>query len=599
MLAGDAGAAVTQAANTVEASIPAETSQQNTIANCSEIAFVDSGIEQSEQLIELVRRGVEIVLVDSSSDVLSQMDEVIQSRGSISAVHIVSHGEAGRIQIGDQAIDSESLRDHEELLRSWRSSLSADADILLYGCDVAVGETGMQFLRSWSAMTGADVAASTDRTGNSASQGDWDFEATIGLIEAKLLASSSDLQQLNMTLPISIRAAGATGDEQMQLLIDGSVVQTWNNIGGDADTRQFQTYTYSGGAGVTGDRVRIAFTNDVYEPSQGIDRNLRIDNITVNGVTIESENPSVFGTGSWLPADGIESGFRQSEWLHANGYFEYFDNSSSGSSITIYAAGNENAETMQLWLNGSAVQTWNNIGGNANARQFVAYSFNASSTVTPDDVQIHFTNDLYVNNGQVDNNLRVDRVVIDGTTYQTEAPNVFSTGTWQNGDITPGFKEDETLHANGYFQYGSSTSAGTIALETSVLSVNEDAGSVTARVIRSGGSDGTITVDYGTQPGSAAANSDYTPVSGTLTFADGQTARNIVIPILNDNSTESLEQFNVTIDNVNGGATLLVPRTATVSIVDDEVALPNYANFNSVAGLNLNGNAARLVPRCV
>ncbi|MFK8112025.1 MAG: DUF4347 domain-containing protein [Rubripirellula sp.] len=584
MLAGDAGAATSSA---MQAEVDLQSDSTST-STATEIAFVDSNLAGMNELIGVIDRGAEIVLIDPSADPIDQITDMLRGRTNIRALHIVSHGQPGELLIGDQVVNSEHLQENANKLRSWRSALNVEADILLYGCDAAAGESGQRFLKEWSRLSGADVAGSTDRTGSIAQGGDWILESVTGVIATDLLASASDLEQLDMVLPITIRAAGTTNEEQMQLQIDGVTVQTWNDIGGNAYAGQYQDYTYSG-VGVSADRVRVVFTNDLYLPTQNFDRNLRVDRITIDGNEFETENPSVFSTGTWLPSIGVQPGFRQSEWLHTNGYFEFADTASS-SSITIYAAGNENAETMELRINGNLAETWNNVGGNAYARQFVAYQYTHASTVVPDDVQIHFTNDFYIN-GQVDNNLRIDRLVIDGATYQTEAPNVFSTGTWQNGSTTPGFKEDEMLHTNGYFQYGNSTDPGVIALETSTITVNEDDGSAIARVIRSGGSDGTITVDYNTQPGSASAGSDYTTTTGTLTFADGETVQSIVIPITNDSQPEPTEQFNVTIDNVIGGATLLVPRTATITIVDDQVALPDYTNFGSGSGLAFNGDA--------
>ncbi len=593
MLAADAGAASAAAVQSGEiaaAAAPAPISE-----TAAEIAFVDAAIDNVDRITTLARQGVEIVLVDDSSDVISQISSVLSGRSGIRTLHIISHGDSGRLQFGQQVIRSENLQSRSDQLQSWQAALTGDADILLYGCEAAAGDQGVDFLRVWSRLTGADVAGSVDRTGAASHHGDWVLESATGQIESLLLAPTEALRQVDVVLPITIRAAGATGEEQMQLQIDGITVATWDNVGGDADAGQFLDFTYNDTAGVTADQIRIVFTNDVYEPAQGIDRNLRIDRIDLDGEIFETEDPSVFGTGTWLPSDGIQPGFRQSEWLHADGYFQYADTSGgTGSSITIFAAGNENVETMQLWLEGTAVKTWSNIGGDASAGQFVSYQFTADSTVAAEDVQIHFTNDFWRPDQGIDNNLRVDRIVIDGVIHETEAPNVYSTGTWQAGEITPGFKEDETLHTNGFFEYGNARNAGVIQLATSNVTVNEASGTAEIDVIRTVGSDGQITVDYDTELGTASPGSDYTAVAGTLTFAEGETVKTIVIPILNDSQVEPVEQFGVTIDNVNGGATLLVPRTATITIIDDETALPDYADFASVADLTINGDASQV-----
>ncbi|WP_431192304.1 DUF4347 domain-containing protein [Rhodopirellula bahusiensis] len=597
MLAGDTGAEVAAAATSGSAesnsAAPDSGAIDSSVLNASttEIAFIDGDVEQSEQLTKLMRGGVEIVLLDRATSAIDQMTAVLSSRTNVRAVHVVSHGEAGALQLAGQRVDAMTIRQHSGQLQRWQDSLTNNADILLYGCNTAGNAAGQDLITTLARFTSADVAASDDTTGHAARGGDWDLEFEVGNIESSLLASVDRLQHIEMVLPISVRAAGTTGSEQMQLEVNGEVVQTWNDIGGNVSTRQFQTFTYNGAADATADDVRVVFTNDLYQPEQGIDRNLVVDSITVNGVTVESENANTFGTGTWREEDGVAPGFRRSEWIHSNGYFQYAAPSST-SSISVYAAGAENTETIELWIGGEHTQTWQNIGGDIDTGDFVKLDFEADETVDISQIQIRFTNDLYQANGAVDRNVRIDRVELDGTSYQTEAETVYSTGTWQEDGLTPGFKQSEWLHANGYFQYGTtSTSPGTISLETSNVAVDEDAGTALIRVVRTGGSDGIATVDYDTFAGTASEGVDYTRQTGTLTFADGVTEQTIAVSILDDALLETNETFNITIDNVQGGANLLVPRTATVSIVDNEVSLPDYANFTDVSGLTLNGTA--------
>ena len=127
---------------------------------------------------------------------------------------------------------------------------------------------------------------------------------------------------------------------------------------------------------------------------------------------------------------------------------------------------------------------------------------------------------------------------------------------------------------------------GTLAIEQTA-SVDEDAGTVTLTVTRSGGSEGTVTVDYVSANGSATAGEDYTAVSDTLTFADGVTSQTITVPITDDTLDESDEDFTVTLSNPGGGATL-GNTIATVTIVDDdnpgELAIDSAAQVDENAG---------------
>jgi glucose/arabinose dehydrogenase len=389
---------------------------------------------------------------------------------------------------------------------------------------------------------------------------------------------------------LTIFAAGATNQETMELQIDGAVVQTWNNIGGNAETPAYQAYSYVSNTTLTPDRIRIAFTNDLYNPPE-VDRNLRVDRIEINGVKYETEAPTVYSTGTWLPADAIQPGFRQSEFLHTNGYFQYAVN--NGSMIQVIAAGWTGNENMELQINGQTVADWTNISGNPSTRTFSEYTYRAAGTVTADQVRVAFTNDVY-NPPTTDYNLTIDKIIIDGVEYESEALSTLSTGTYvaAQGAIVPGYWETEVLHSNGYLQYlARSITPGNLGLETSVYATQENAGSVTLAVVRTGGSDGTVGINYRTNNGTAINGSDYTTRTGTLSFGPGETRKTVSIPILNNTIAEAPETFSFVIEQPTGGATLLAPRTATVTITDDDLILPNYTSFPAATGLKLNGTA--------
>jgi large repetitive protein len=80
---------------------------------------------------------------------------------------------------------------------------------------------------------------------------------------------------------------------------------------------------------------------------------------------------------------------------------------------------------------------------------------------------------------------------------------------------------------------------------------------------------GDVTVEYATGDGNAIAGTDYNAASGSLTFAPGQRTASVSVPVIGDALDEDNEDFEVTLSNVTGGATL-IDGESTGSIVDDD-----------------------------
>ena len=87
----------------------------------------------------------------------------------------------------------------------------------------------------------------------------------------------------------------------------------------------------------------------------------------------------------------------------------------------------------------------------------------------------------------------------------------------------------------------------------------------------------TVTVDYATSDGTAAAGSDYTATSGTLTFAAGDTTKTVSVPIADDTVDDGGETFTLTLSNASGAA--LGDAEATGTIRNTEAAAELSASF--------------------
>lgn len=114
---------------------------------------------------------------------------------------------------------------------------------------------------------------------------------------------------------------------------------------------------------------------------------------------------------------------------------------------------------------------------------------------------------------------------------------------------------------------------GSVQFSVSTLNVVEDVGVATVTVLRTGGTSGTLSVDYATANGTAVAGQDYTSTAGTLTFNGGETSKTIQIPIADDSPTEPDENFTITLSNTPNIESLGAPSKLTVTIQDRSTTL--------------------------
>jgi len=202
------------------------------VAAVNTIVFIDGNVGDADVISAAVPAGAEIVMLDTSRDGLTQIADVLANRSGIDAIHIVSHGEQGQLYLGNSAVDLNSISGrHADELATIKSALSNDADILIYGCDVAAGESGRSFVNALSDATGADVAASIDGTGFADMGGDWDLEQSVGHID---VVSIQAVNWEHLLAPIAITNLNGTTITATTLA---------DNIAGNGVTVISATYT--------------------------------------------------------------------------------------------------------------------------------------------------------------------------------------------------------------------------------------------------------------------------------------------------------------------------------------------------------------------
>ncbi len=165
-----------------------------------EIVVVDTSIVDYRQLIDDIAaqagsgRSFDFVLIDGGSDGIARIGDALFALRDVDAIHIISHASGGAIRLGASVLDTDALTRRAAEIAAWSGALSTDADVLIYGCDVADTAAGRALVDALALLTGADVAASDDVTGNAARGGDWILEYRAGSIEAAVAAGAAGPQ---------------------------------------------------------------------------------------------------------------------------------------------------------------------------------------------------------------------------------------------------------------------------------------------------------------------------------------------------------------------------------------------------------------------
>jgi VCBS repeat-containing protein len=155
------------------------------------IVFILDNVADYQSTADSLYAGYEVHVLSADGDALAQMVALLDGRTGLDAIHLISHGDAGVLDLGTLSLNADNLADHGAALAALGAALSPDGDFLLYGCDVAQGDAGVAFVNALADATGADVAASVDVTGPAALGGDAVLEYQTGTIEATTLAADA------------------------------------------------------------------------------------------------------------------------------------------------------------------------------------------------------------------------------------------------------------------------------------------------------------------------------------------------------------------------------------------------------------------------
>jgi protocatechuate 3,4-dioxygenase beta subunit len=174
-----------------------------------------------------------------------------------------------------------------------------------------------------------------------------------------------------------------------------------------------------------------------------------------------------------------------------------------------------------------------------------------------------------------------------------------TTGTWYLRNTNGGGAPDYTAFPYGLGGWvpvagnwsGGSTVRPSLAVTGPTVTVGSS-GTATADFVvnLSAASASTVTVNYATSDGTAAAGTDYTATSGTLTFAPGVTALAVPVTVIGDATADPNETFTLTLSNPTN-ATLstasavgtIITTTSTATLTPAVTQGPYFQDFTDAA----------------
>ncbi len=140
------------------------------------LVVIDGHIEHCGLLASSVTDRAICVVLESDRDGIEQITAAFENHQSIDHLYIISHGSSGCLYLGNRELDATTLDSYREQIQRWFFPNQYQATIHLYACNVAADQIGVEFIEKLHALTGANIAASTEPIGCSNWGGSWKLD---------------------------------------------------------------------------------------------------------------------------------------------------------------------------------------------------------------------------------------------------------------------------------------------------------------------------------------------------------------------------------------------------------------------------------------
>ncbi|MCA9188798.1 MAG: DUF4347 domain-containing protein, partial [Planctomycetales bacterium] len=399
-----------------------------------ELLVIDSRLDDLDRLLAGLENdgSLDILMLDGERDGIAQITATLANHaGRYDAIHIVSHGTTGTVQLGSVTLDADQLTRQSEQLSRWADHLSEDADILFYGCDVASNDEGALLLSTIGELTKSDIAGSTDLTGDADVGGDWVLEFAFGSVEHASLFSHATTDWhslLDMTaVGGETLVNGSTSSNQyttpygggnVAMNGSGQYVVVWDDYrSGNADTYA-KVYNADGSVHTAEFRVHAANTSNQDWSNVSMANNgnfaitwsdnrsgsyetyMRLFDIDGNALIGETVVSTQLGVDDAHAVDSATDGSYVVVWQNASSnsgdiFYQRYNSSgvAQGGNVRVNTttANIQNHPDVAVNDDGSFVVTWMSTGQDGSGYGMYAQRYNASGVAQGSEFRINQT----------------------------------------------------------------------------------------------------------------------------------------------------------------------------------------------------------------
>lgn len=542
------------------------------------LLIVDSRVADYQSLLSDLPGNVMVRVINPGESGLAAINSAISGHTDLQSIQIISHGSSGSLTLGTDTITSNTLSSQGSQIQSWAPHLAGDADILLYGCDIGAGTAGTILLTQLAALTGADIAASTDTTGAAAKGGNWTLEQQTGQIESRLTVSDSVLKGYNdlLAAPVNTVPGAQTIAEDNTLTFGAGKIISIADDDGTVQSVSISvahgtlSLTSTAGLTVSGDgtssfsitagtivNINAALNGLIYRPTANYAGTDTLTIITSDGSTTDTDTVDITVTANATAPVLTLPTLSQVVAEDVPGFFNF----TGSNAIILTDADANDLQTLTLSVaHGILLVKTNVVGGITSATSNGTASVTLSGTAAQlsatlaDNQGLRYTSALNYNSSAGLGAESLSFNLNDGAHTQTGSIAITVTQVNDAPDLS--------TKAPATVQEGN-----TVALSRSQLALSDNA----------------LDVDIQTGQQVAAqlmVKINSLPTKGTLSYNGGAVAIDSVVPVTSlgsltytHNGTDIIandsDSFLVTVSDGGGGAT---PGTISITITPKNIA---------------------------